>query len=133
VAKILNSQKPQRALVPVSSGGDLKAEIVAAVQSLSDNRRVAEFSFAVNKRTGVGKIRAIGRDGQNVIHQFVGPGMTETSTFHPTGNTSAEKRQGRDANIISDHLRGLSQDESAERLNCSQSLVSKVLRREGYR
>lgn len=132
MGKLIKSVKPLRALVPASAG-DLQADVMAAIQSLSDNRRVAEFSVSVNKRTGVGRIRAVGRDGQNVIHQFVGPGMTETSTFLPTGNTAAERRQARDANIIALYLKGLSQDESAERLNCSQALVSKVLRREGYR
>lgn len=131
--KIVRPLKSSRALVPVSSGGDLKQDVIAAVQSLADNRRVSEFSFSVNKRTGIGKIRAVGRDGQNVVHQFVGPGLTETSTFIPTGDTPAERREARDANMVSYHRKGLSQDEIAERLNCSQSLVSKVLRREGYR
>lgn len=133
MGKVLKPLKPSRALVPTSSVGDLRADVMEAVQSLSDNRRVTEFSFSVNKRTGVGKIRAVGRDGQNVVHQFIGPGLTETSTFRPTGETPAERRKARDDNIVAYHLKGLSQDESAERLNCSQSLVSKVLRREGYR
>lgn len=133
MAKVRKPLKASRALVPISGGGDLRADVIAAVQSLTDNRRVSQFSFSVNKRTGVGKIRAVGRDGQNVVHQFIGPGLTETSTFRPTGDTPAERRRARDANIVSYHLKGLSQDECAERLNCSQSLVSKVLRREGYR
>lgn len=133
MVKILKPLKSSRSLVPVPSGGDLRADVMEAVQSLTDNRRVVEFSFSVDKRTGVGKIRAIGRDGQNVVHRLIGPGLTETSTFRPTGETPAEKREARDANIVSYHRKGLSQDESAERLNCSQSLVSKVLRREGYR
>lgn len=130
--RLLKTQGSQRALVPMT-GGDLRSDIIAAVQSLSDDRRVTEFSFSVNKRTGVGKIRAVSRSGQNVVHRLVGPGLTETSTFRPTGETPAEKREARDKGIVALHLKSLSQDEIAERLNCSQSLVSKVLRREGYR
>jgi hypothetical protein len=131
--KALKRLVSSRALVPQSSGGDLKADIIAAVQSLADNRKVSAFSFSVNKRAGVGKIRAVGRDGQNVVHRFIGPGLTETSTFRPTGDTASERRRARNANIVSFHLKRLTQDEIAERLNCSQSLVSQVLRRKGYR
>lgn len=133
MGKIVKPLKSSRALVPLPGDGDLKADVIAAVQSLADNRRVTEFSFSVNKRTGVGKIRAVGRDGQNVVHEFIGPGLTETSTYRPTGDTPLERRRARDENIVIHHRKGLSQVETAERLNCSQSLVSKVLRREGYR
>lgn len=115
------------------TGGDLTTETLNAAQSLANNPKVEKCFIEMDKRTGITKVRAIGRDGQNVVHQLLGPGLTETSTFRPTGDTPREKRQARDMNIVAYHLKGLSQDESAERLNCSQSLVSKVLRREGYR
>lgn len=125
--------KRSRALVPAPTGGDLSAETANINHSLSNDPRVEEFSIVTNKTTGVIKVRAVGYSGQTVVQEMLGPGLVASTTSHPEGETPAERREARDANIIALHLKNLSQDEIAERLSCSQSLVSKVLKRKGYR
>ncbi|WP_039394139.1 sigma-70 family RNA polymerase sigma factor [Novosphingobium sp. MBES04] len=125
--------KRSRALVPTPTGNDLAIETVKITQALANDKRIKKYVVESDNATGITKIRAVGYNGQNVVQELLGPGLVQSTTSRPVGDTPAERRAARDENIIAFHLKNLSQEETAERLNCSQSLVSKVLRREGYR
>jgi len=124
--------KPLRALVPIPAGTDLTTDFLAAAESLATNPAVAAFSIDVNKDSGIIKTKAVGHAGQAFTQALLGPGLTSTTTFVPSGADASAKRAARDSNIVT-LSKTLKQTEIADTLNVSQSLVSMVLRREGVR
>lgn len=128
------AKKPKkRSLAPVSANGELTIQTRALITSLNANPDVANYRIEVDKDSNVAKVRMVSYDGQTVTREYLGPGLTSTIVAVPAGLTPADKRENRHENICTLYRNGLTQTEVAERLNCSQSLVSSVLRRNGLR
>ncbi|MER9435292.1 sigma factor-like helix-turn-helix DNA-binding protein [Mesorhizobium sp. M0618] len=120
--------KSEKALVPIASSAGLASELKALTDRLSDDPGVKKFTVTVNKETGIAKATAVGHRGQTFTQEVVGPGLTVTYTPKTKGGKAA-----RDQNIVALYERDLTQMEIAERLDVSQSTVSNILRREGFR
>jgi DNA-binding NarL/FixJ family response regulator len=127
------AKKPKlsTALVPASTrtGNDTESVIAA----LDANPNVKAYWIHVDKEKRVAKVRTVSRDGQTITRDFIGPGLTSTMTSAPVGNTASDRREARDQNICALYREGLTQEEIAECLNWSQSLVSNVVRQNGLR
>lgn len=122
-----------RSITPVSPNSVLTAQTTAMIASLDANPDVANYQIEVDKDSNVAKVRMVSRDGQTVTRDYLGPGLTSTMVSVPVGSTPADRRESRHENICTLSRSGLTQTEIAERLNCSQSLVSSVLRQKGFR
>lgn len=122
-----------RFLVPSSSNSGLTTETTAMIASLDANLDVANYRIEVDKASRIAKVRIVSTDGQTVTRDYLGPGLTSTMVSVPVGPTPTDKRESRNSNICALYRSGLTQIEIAERLNCSQSLVSNVLRQNGLR
>lgn len=122
----------KRSLMPTRPDG-LTSQTTAMIASLDANPDIANYRIEVDKGSNVAKVRMVSRDGQTVTRDYLGPGLTSTMVSAPTGSTSSERREDRHDNICALYRSGLTQTEIGERLNCSQSLVSNVLRRNGLR
>ncbi|WP_031393707.1 hypothetical protein [Sphingomonas sp. STIS6.2] len=102
-----------RALVPAPKGGDLATTTLNAAESLANDPRVKKYFIESDNSTGITKIRAIGHNGQNVVQGLLGPGLSQTSTCRPVRDTAKERREARDASIVTYYVKGLSQDKTA--------------------
>lgn len=122
-----------RSLVPASSNGGLTTQTMALIESLDTNPSVANYRIEVDKDSNVAKVRMVSRDGQTVTRDYLGPGLTSTMVSVSVGSTPTERRESRHDNICALYRSGLTQTEIAERLDCSQSLVSSVLRQNRLR
>lgn len=100
----------------------LREELTALTGSMVSNPSIDSFTLKVNRRNGVVKATAVGRDRRTVTKEILGPGL-EVATVHTPSDKNA-----RDRNIRALRAKGHTQIEIADRLNVSQSLVSLVLR-----
>lgn len=123
----------KRSVVPASLNSGLTNQTTAMIALLDADPAVANYRIEVDKTSNVAKVRMVSNDGQTFTREYLGPGLTSTIVSAPVGSTPAQKRQSRHANICALHRKDFLQAEIAERLNCSQSLVSSVLLKNGLR